>query len=83
MMSRATVEVIAFPYAEFQACVITGKAKTEWPHTTEIYITSFFLLVLSHDSSTPTCRVATIPCPVPSRGTGSGTGRDGFFQRDF
>ena len=28
-------------------------------------------------------RDGTIPCPVPSRGTGSGTGRDGFFQRDF
>ena len=25
------VEVVAFPYTEFQACIITGKAKVEWP----------------------------------------------------
>ena len=25
------VEVVAFPYAQFQACVITGKAEVEWP----------------------------------------------------
>ena len=28
-------------------------------------------------------RVATIPCPIPFRRTGSGTGWDGLFQRDF
>ena len=25
------MEVVAFPYAQFQACVITGKAEVEWP----------------------------------------------------
>ena len=30
-MSHAMVEVVAFPYAQFQASVITGKAEVEWP----------------------------------------------------
>ncbi len=31
MMSHTTVEVVAFPYAQFQTCVISGKAVVEWP----------------------------------------------------
>ena len=56
-MSHTTVEVVVFPYAQFQACVITGKAEVEWPlyNLQElIYIPSFFFLVLRHDSNTPT-----------------------------
>ena len=35
---NATVEVVAFPYAQFQACVITGKAEVEWPpYTLDLY----------------------------------------------
>ena len=37
-MSHTTVEVVAFPYTQFQACVITGKAEVEWPPTLQIYI---------------------------------------------
>ena len=31
MMSHTIVEVVAFPYAQFQACVITDKAEADWP----------------------------------------------------
>ena len=41
-MSHTTVEVVAFPYAQFQACVITGKAEVEWPP----YIVDLYSLII-------------------------------------
>ena len=41
-MNHSTVEVVAFPYAQFQACVITGKAEVEWPpYNLDLYKTIF------------------------------------------
>ena len=47
-MSHTVMEVVAFPYAQFQACVITGKAEIEWPpYNLDLY----FLIIPSSPTS--------------------------------
>ena len=54
MMSHTTVEVVAFPYAQFQTCVISGKAVVKWPPNNFDLYSLIIPPSLRHDSTTPT-----------------------------